>query len=817
MVRRQFRICRWPTHLPEALVLQCLIAVCAHAAAATAATNPGVASSALIGAQEVAAADPASVDLYLEVTLNASDKGLAHFYYRDGELWASLTSLRQIGFDLPEGIADPVRLNGLQGLKVEYDASRQSVSLVAPLRLLKTSTTVLNTTSEPRPVASASPGALLNYDLYGSYGAHGATSLNAFGELRAFNGFGVFSSTVLAQDTDSGTGNRQDHSVRLDSSWTSSFPDDLLSLRIGDTLTDALSWSRATRIGGLQFGTNFALQPYLVTAPLPSFLGSATLPSDIQLYVNGMRQYSGQIPAGPFQLNSLPNISGAGNAQVVLTNALGQTTTLNFSLYGESQLLRQGLSDWSAELGFVRENYGLDSFDYGHDPVASGTWRNGITDNFTAEGHAEITDGLADAGLGGVWLLGRTGGILSASYAHSSHAGQSGGQYRVGYNWSDNRFNFGLSGTHATSDYRDVATLYGSSLPSLSAQTYLSYNFEHVGNLGLSYVNLRYPQQNPAQTSTTSSGTAQPSASRYANAYWYKSVNRSLSLNLSFSQDLQITRNRTLFLIATLTFGHNTTVSSGFQSQNGENGLSLNAVQPLPSQGGIGWRASLNQGDGQNGGAGELDYLGRYGQLQAGVYDASGARYGYASALGSLTLIDGALFASRQITDGFAVVSTDGVANVPVNLQNNPVGTTDSHGRLLITPLNSYQNNKVSIDPMNLPADMNIGKVDLMATPADRSGTLVKFHIKPIHAASIILVDTAGKPLPLGSRVRLHNQSGEPALVGFDGAVYLDSLGEHNVLDVTTPSGACHVRFDYHKHGDGIPQIGPLSCQKVAP
>jgi outer membrane usher protein len=36
------------------------------------------------------------------------------------------------------------------------------------------------------------------------------------------------------------------------------------------------------------------------------------------------------------------------------------------------------------------------------------------------------------------------------------------------------------------------------------------------------------------------------------------------------------------------------------------------------------------------------------------------------------------------------------------------------------------------------------------------------------------------------------------------------------VLDVETPNGACHVAFDYHKQGDGIPQIGPLTCRKEA-
>lgn len=267
--------------------------------------------------------------LYLDVTLNGASDGLAHFGYLNGELWASLATLGQLGFALPTGTPDPVRLNALQGVRASYDASRQAVTISAQLSLLKLSTAVLNTPENKRPKASASPGILLNYDIYGTEGVQGSSTLSAYTELRAFNDDGVFSSTALWQANDTNGNGWQDHSVRLDTNWTESFPDSLLTLKFGDTLTGALSWTRSTRIAGVQLGTNFALQPYLVTTPLPSFFGSATLPSAIQLYINGVRQYSGNVPAGPFQLNTIPTISGAGNAQVVMVNALGQATTVN--------------------------------------------------------------------------------------------------------------------------------------------------------------------------------------------------------------------------------------------------------------------------------------------------------------------------------------------------------------------------------------------------------------------------------------------------------------------------------------------------------
>lgn len=801
MVRRQRKTCRWPADLLKALVLQGLLVSISHAGGAAANTDTDAAGPALIGGNDNITG-VGGIDLYLDVTLNGMHKGLMHFSYRDGQLWASKDSLRQLGFALADDTPDPIRVNSLQGLQVNYDVSNQTVTLVAPLSLLKLSTTVLSNNSNARPTPTVSPGVLLNYNLYGTYGTHGSSGVSAFTELRAFNRFGIFSTTSLVQDTDNGNGHWQNHSVRLDTSWSMSFPNDMLTLRVGDTLTDALNWTRSTRIGGVQFGTNFALQPYLVTAPLPAFIGSATLPSDIELYVNGLRQYSGQIPAGPFQLSTIPNISGAGNAQVVLTNALGQSTTLNFSLYGATQLLQQGLSNWSVEAGVVRENYGIDSFDYGHDVMGSGTWRYGISNHFTAEAHAELTNGLSNAGIGGNWLIGSRGGILSASAAYSQFDGRTGEQYGLGYTWSNSRLNFGLNGTRTYGDYRDVGTRYGSSIPKLSAQTYVSYNFDYIGGLGVSLFDLHIPQQ---------------TAERYASAYWYKSLGRRASLNVSYSEDLNNKRNRTVFLIATIALDHNISVNGSMQRVNGKTGFALNAIQALPGQGGLGWRASVNQGAQQNGGEAELDYLSRYGQLQGGFYDIGATRYAYASALGSVVLMGGDVFAARQINDGFAVVSTSGVAGVPVNLQNNPIGVTDSKGMLLVTPLNAYQNNKLSIDPMNLPADLRIGRVDAMATPTDRAGTLVHFDIKPVNAASIILVDTANKPLPVGSQVQLHGQGGEPALVGFDGAVYLDTLDAHNELDVTTPSGACRASVDYHKQGDGIPQLGPITCEKVQP
>src|SRR3546814_5580560 len=83
-------------------------------------------------------------------------------------------------------------------------------------------------------------------------------------------------------------------------------------------------------MAGVQWRRDFGLQPQLLTDPIPQFFGEAALPSAVELYVNGVRQYSGQIAPGPFTLNTVPNLNGSGAAQVVITDALGRSRTIDF-------------------------------------------------------------------------------------------------------------------------------------------------------------------------------------------------------------------------------------------------------------------------------------------------------------------------------------------------------------------------------------------------------------------------------------------------------------------------------------------------------
>jgi outer membrane usher protein len=750
-------------------------------------------------------------ELYLEVTLNQTGSGrLAPFLLRDGKLLAGVEALRQLGFGLPgRNPEEIVALEDLPGLVVRYDAALQRVSLEAPLSLLSLETTVLNVPSGANAKASASPGALLNYDLYGSHQGN-ASNLTATAELRIFGiGSGIFSNTAVTRTyrIDDGSG-RDDgwrgETVRLDSNWQLSFPESATSLTVGDTFSGFLNWTRAVRLGGLQIGRNFSLQPYRITTPLPAFLGEVAVPSAVDLYVNGVRQYSGEVPAGPFQLATVPGITGMGNAQIVVTDAFGRIRTLDFPFYATQQLLAKGLSDWSLSAGVVRENYGLRSFSYASDPVASGNLRYGVSDRFTVETHAEGGGGLINGGAGGLWILGRAG-VLSASHARSTLDDLRGSQTAVGYNWNSGRFNFSIDSQRTHGEYRDIASLYGPLPASISERGLAGVTLPQFGNLSLSYIRLQYPETE---------------MSRYVGAYWSQSFASGWSANLSFNQNPDRRSDRSLYLSVAVALDSDRQLNTSLQRNGDRSNGVVDISRPVPGdgeRGGYGWRLQARGGDDGAGGLAEVGWFNNAGRYGAGVASYGSESYGYASASGSLVWMGGHPFVARNIGDAFAVVSTDGIAGVPVKLENRLIGHTDARGMLLVTPLQSWQRNKLSIDPMDLPANMRIDQVELLATPRQRSGTRVRFGIAPVRAATVVLHDASGAPLPLGSTIAVNGTTEAASSIGYDGEVYLDALDTRNLLRVRTPDGACVASFDYPLVSNDIPRIGPLICNQESP
>jgi outer membrane usher protein len=714
----------------------------------------------------------------------------------------------RLGLVVPDGL-DPtlqlIPLSALHGIRVRIDDAQQIIYIDAEIEAMRTVHIDPGSTVELAPLASSSYGALLNYDVLSSI-SHASLMVSGLLNARAFGPFGSLETSwnvSLAAPGKQYRGTR-----RLGSTYTYSDQDRLLRVRGGDIVSGALAWSRAIRLGGIQISSDFNLRPDLVTYPLPSIASSTVVPATVSLIANGLQQSSTAIQPGPFSVQMLPVVTGAGQVSLAIQDELGRQKIVSLPFYASSELLKPGLTSYSLEAGSIREGFGTDADRYVK-WAGSGAVRRGMTDWLTLEAHAETTQGLGQAGIGAtirVGALGIANFAMSDSYTRPVIGGQQrGGFASIGFQRVARHLSVSISATLASHGYRDIAAIRGVALPRSTVQASASYQMRQWGLLGVSYISR-------SSFENSDGSSADRNRIRLVNASYAINVAANGSLRLSAYKSLI---RRGAFGVScglTFSFGHRGIAASLYSSlADGKSTqtatLTKNALEP----GDLGYTIQDTEGAGARRNV-QLEYFGPWSRIGGGVEQFSGGTRGQLAVRGALSWIGGAVFASDHIDDSFAVVRTAQIAKIPVQYENRAIGTTNSKGLILVPSLLSYQNNRLSLDPSRLPPDVVVGQTFMIVRPRDGAGTIIDFDIKVVRGAVVILHDLNDKAVPLGSIVEMH---GAPAqVVGYDGEVYLQNLKTEILLTVTRPDqSVCAAKASYNPVVGDIPRIGPVTCQ----
>ena len=757
-------------------------------------------SFALLAGQAMAdeaPAVPAAGELYLEVSLNGDALGVVARFTRSpsGGLRTTAPDLRELGLDPAKlGVhADPaadIDLDAIPGLSYTWDNARQSIAL----RLADALRTPVQLNARPARAAepgSASPGLLLNYDIDAQFGT--TSRVAAISELRAFGASGVFSTSGVATLH----GARRGY-LRHESSWSWADPVALSSLQVGDLVNRSLSWTRSLRMAGLEWRKNFELRPDLVTYPVAGMLGSAVVPSSVSLYVNGMRQFSAEVPDGPFALNGITGLNGAGQATVVTRDALGRELATTLPLYIDTRLLAPGLSDYALALGLPRREFGVRSFAYADSPVGSASLRHGLNDALTLEAHGEAGRGLANAGAGALLRMGQWG-VAHGALAVSGGAGERGAQVSVGYQYLSARWSVDAQSTRADAGFADIGTREGTPVGRANDRLNLSLVLPGGQNLNASYIGYRPP--------------AGPGARLASLAYALRLGDHAF-LSVNAYQDLRDRQTRGVTATLSLGWSGRTGASIGTGSRSGERSWNASIGRAADPGGGIGWSAQdAGQGagrDAQRFSQAQVNYLGRTGQLNARAQRGGDARTAAVGATGSLVAMDGVVLAARQVGRSFALVST-GLPGVPVLQENRMVGHTDAAGRFLVPDLVPYADNLLAIDTAELPIDANVRTSSQQVVPQRLAGVVVRFTVERYVAATVLVHGADGRPVPLGTVVEV--EGGAATVVGHDGVVFIDGARADNRLLLRAPDGPCALSFSFNPAaGAALGAIGPLAC-----
>lgn len=689
------------------------------------------------------------------------------------QLWAQRSDLESWGLrDLqgPAEVRDDTEwfaLDAQPGLRTRFDSADQSLWLDLAPELRTIQVRSLRDTRGLHDERETEAGGWLDADAQLMHDTAGTQFASLVGG-RYFRGRAFGGSDALASERGV---------VRLDTRWSIEDPDAMERTELGDGVVRGGSWGRALRFGGVSLGTDFALQPDLVTFPQPEVRGLAELPSTVDVYVNGLLTRREEVNAGPFLLSGLPVQEGANRTRVVVRDALGRERELSQSFYAPAQLLKPGLREARLDAGWLREDYGLRSFAYGNGFLA-GNLRRGLSETLTFESRVEAATRRQAGGVSAALGL-PFGGVAEAALAGSHAPTGVGGLLRAGYDWQSN------TGWSAGTRWRQVSR-HWTDLGETEATRRQQWS-THLGlapapgwSTTLTWVRQSRREESAQQLLALAIGT------RLAHGW---------SLGCSAVTDLSGGDAGFLALNLIGRFGGGTAVLEARHAAGQDIGafewqqVTDSALDPSlrlraeSTAAGLPPRAQI-----------ETRVPGERGEIEAtlaGSGTGMGVRVGGAT---RLAWLGPDRFWTRPGAEGFAVIDAHGLADVGVLQDQRLAGRTDARGLALIPGVRAYEPNRYALVDADVPVESEVASLDQSVTPAARGAVRVAFPVRAARRHSLRLLMDDGTPPPAGTRVT-DPLTGLRLPLGRDGQAWWSHGELPDQLVADTGTARCHARI----------------------
>ena len=753
--------------------------------------------------------------LPLEININGEEVGSWVLFERDGILFAPLDAFTEWRINRRPGAESVVyqgqqwyALSSVPGFESKRNFSNQSVELkFAPQAFA--STRLTQPVSERLALTTPALSGFANYDIsYTHSAASGSAGTNDMGvllELGVSSGWGVLTSTYSGRSLLSRDPLNPKTVRRLETTFTRDLPEKNLTLRLGDSATRSSNLGRSFFFGGFQLDKNFSLSPGFISQPLPVLAGISGGPSIVELYINDVLRQTSRVPAGPFSIDNFPQLTGSGQARVVVRDSLGRESVLAQNFFSRAELLEQGLSDWSVAGGAVRKGLGDKSADYGQRFI-SGLWRYGINKQLTTETHAELGSVTQSAGLGVATalpfaILGQAGMATS----NDANTGR-GSKYLVGLEHTGLRQSFSLRSEGASRGYRQIGQ--ESNFLPFKRQLSASYNYasQKFGSMGLGY----------ARVNSFDLGALTTYSASYSMRIGERS---SLSLNAVHVNGLSgSTASSTSFgLNLVVPLDNQTVIASGLSHRAGQTDGFVSASQGLAGDTGFSWRTQAGQRSKQNFAEAGLNYQGNRSLLTTDVNVTGSQQTVRLGAQGGLVAIDGQLFATRRALGSFALVEVPGYADVGVGFNGRILARTNADGKALVPGLQPFAVNAIRLDPTELPISAELDSIEQTAVPGNRNGVIIRFPVRSGRGALIKIVFDDGQPAPAGAELELVGDKQE-FFVARRGEAFVTGLQSSNQLRLRWSGKSCvlTVVLEPAANQDDIARVGPLKCSGVS-
>lgn len=565
----------------------------------------------------------------------------------------------------------------------------------------------------------------------------------------------------------------------------------------------------AGNIGGIGITRQFSFDPYFISYPSMGFSGYLQAPSEVDLYVNGILIKRERFSSGEFDFLNLPLATGLQDVEVVIKDEFGREERIKYPFFFTAGILKPGLHDYSYGLGFIREKYMENNFDYGI-PVLLFYHKYGLSKIFTLGARGEADKDFFNVGPSASFLIGKAG-VIEASAAASYADSRAGWGGSIDYFFTDNRFGGKMSFKYLSREYHNLSWEPARGTERFESLLGLSYYQKIIGSLSAN-ASLIEKYEYPYALDLT--------------LYLNRNLFRDLSLLLRETV-LRQAGNTTNEIFAGVNFilGKNHSGSLSYQrdtDKQNENFRETLYLQKSPPLGeGIGYRLfaenANNDWSGRTDGNAEIDYRGRYGIYSAAYRNFAG-RNSYDLALsGGAVFIDRSFFLTRPVTDSFTLVKVANLKNVTVGLNSQESGKTDRKGELIVPELLSYNDNKISIQDNDIPMIYRIGGTEMYISPPYRGGGIVNFDVKKVQDVTghIFLLENGRKLTTdyASLTMTIDNQTVE-SVIGKGGEFYLEDIkpGQY-LLNITFEDKDCGLTITVPESNDMVIDLGGLICK----
>lgn len=499
--------------------------------------------------------------------------------------------------------------------------------------------------------------------------------------------------------------------------------------------------------------------------------------STVEVYVNGALVQSFVADPGPIDIRDIPLADLSNDVAIIVEDDLGRRELETFSAGADLSLLAEGLSEFNASIGVLRDGAGGD-FAYSDDPVVSLFYSRGVRQDLTVSGHALLTAPLQNIGASAAWA--RADGIaLVESALSQSDEGGVGAAASLSYRGDpfgqaarDGMLNFRVE--HRTSGFREAVGLGFSDGLKLDVAADYRLRLTDRATVGVG----------ASHFSTHGGRDAHNAFAGLTYAFGPVTTSATLRFSRQDERDDEVGAFFTVSMpIGARGFGYasyDTAADTARAEYRRRRSLDYPAVD-------LAVRALRRRDDVELGGRVGFESTRFDAAMDISQVYRDGAdgdqSVGTLRLQSGVAYVDGRIGVGRDPGRGFLMVSRHrSLGDSPVEVRSSAVGRVlgraDRLGPAVVPVLAPYRPQEIRVNPLDLPPGYDIGPGGYVLNPAAASGLSIQVGDDAYRIALGRLHTDEGEPIALrtGRLVNLATGETQPFFTNAQGRVSLNRL-----------------------------------------